>query len=43
MIAFFLLLFVIVVIYYFTADISANEGFEPIPSHKVNLPMNKIP
>lgn len=43
MIAFFLLLFVIIVIYYFTSDVSMNEGFEPIPSHKVNLPMNKIP
>lgn len=43
MIAFFLLLFVIIVIYYFTSEISMNEGFEPIPSHKVNLPMNKIP
>jgi hypothetical protein len=43
MFAFLALLFVLVAVYFFTSKSNVREKFTAIPSHQVNIPVNKVP
>lgn len=43
MFAFLALLFVLLVIYFFTSKSNIREKFTAVPSHQVNIPVNKVP
>ncbi len=43
MFAFLALLFVLLAVYFFTSKSNVREKFTPMPSHQVNIPVNKVP
>jgi hypothetical protein len=43
MFAFLALLFVLVAVYFFTSKSNVREKFTAMPSHQVNIPVNKVP